>query len=394
MSARREFRRREAGEDRNKQEARAAPGSSTGLKLLDRDPGAGRTLWSGGPASQFAVARQFMEVRAKTAEVWELWTGDESSEFTLRCPALTYVFESDYAEPTISASSPEGKTMLAESTQTPVFRSAGDKLSGDDPLYTPSHGDTCSASGMEFGLLVRNTSDFDKFQVHIDKQGEQMLMWTTAWREHKKRVCLADATMMACLGPSAQAVVKKMLKSGDILGAWEALSDKYAPAQDSDVIQQLIQHVKSLKMKSPTRLEEYFGSLDTLHDTLEESGARIDKHELLAIVKGAVLGSTEGIAAYGSAFTNARQFYWSLERLMSVLVSDCYELVQTAGIADLKDAEFKDEMQHRRISLPAANPRVEPKDLGMAPFARAVTAVTDVARCQRSISLECSYRVA
>jgi hypothetical protein len=72
MSARREFRRKEAGEDRNKQEARAVTGSSTGLKLLDRDPGAGSTLWSGGPASQFAVARQFMEVRAKTAGVWEL----------------------------------------------------------------------------------------------------------------------------------------------------------------------------------------------------------------------------------------------------------------------------------------------------------------------------------
>jgi hypothetical protein len=286
---------------------------------------------------------------------------------------VTYVFESDYAEPTISASSPEGKTMLAESTQTqtPVYRCAGDKLSGEDPLYTPSHGETCNASGMEFGLLVRKTSDFDKFQAHIDKQGENMLKWTAARREHKKRVSLADATMMGCLGPSAQAVVKKLLKSGDILGAWEALSEKYAPAQDSDVIQQLTQHVKSLKMKSPTRLEEYFGSLDTLQDALEESGARIDEHELLAIVKRAVLGSAEGVAAYGSAFTNARQFHWSLDRLTSVLVSDCHELVQAAGIANLKDAEFRDEMQRRRASgsMPSASPRAEPRDDGVVPYA-------------------------
>ncbi|KAJ1402329.1 hypothetical protein B484DRAFT_405440 [Ochromonadaceae sp. CCMP2298] len=387
MSAKRDSRRREDGVQRNKQEARTA--ASPGLKLLDKDPGAGSTLWSSGPASQFVVARQIMEVRAKAAGVWELWSGDESSEFTLLRPSVTYMYEPDYAEPSVSASSPEGKAMLSASTEgyndgsetpvrtTPVFRCAGNKLAEENPLYTPQGGEVCSISGMEFGKLVRKTSDYDKFQSHIDKQSEQLLRWTSAQREHKKRVSLADATLMACLGPSAQAVVKKLLKSGEIFGAWEALNEKYAPAQDSDVIQQLTQHVKSLKMKSPTRLEEYFGSLDTLQDALEESGARIEEHELLAIVKGAVLGSAEGMATYGSAFTNARQFHWSLDRLTSVLVSDCHELVQAAGIADLKEAEFREEMQRRRISQQTANHKAEPREGGVVPFAGAVTAGTD-----------------
>jgi hypothetical protein len=293
-------------------------------------------------------------------------------------PLVTYSYESDYAEPTISASSAEGQAMLVASTpETPVFRCPGNRLADVDPLYTPSRGETCSASGMDFGKLVRRTSDFDKFQTHIDRQSEQLLKWTAAQRDQKKRVSLADATLMSCLGPSAQAVVRQLLWGGDVSGAWEALSEKYAPAQDSDVIQQLTQHVKSLRMKAPTRLEEYLGSLDTLQDALEASEARIGEHELLAIVKGAVLDSAKGRAAYGTSFTNARQLHWSLERLTSVLISDCHELVQAAGIASLKDAEFREEMRLRRISQPADNPRTDPKVGGVAPFAGAVTAGID-----------------
>jgi hypothetical protein len=377
MSAKREFR-----NDRSKVGGRAAPSPSAGLRLLDRDSGDGSTLWSHGPASQFVVAKQYMEVRAKQAGVWELWTGDESSEFTLPRPSVSYKFDADYAEPSVIADSAEGKKMVSSSARTPgdpttgtpatpgtpVYRCSGNMLSEHDPLYTPRRGEVCDISEMAYGKIVRMTSDYDKMSSHVDKVMALLLKWTSALRDHKRRLGVADATMMACLGPSAQAVVKKLLRDGDISGAWAALSDKYAPAQNSDVIRQLVKHIHSLRMKGPTRLEEYLGSLDTLQDALGESGAQIEEPEMLAVVKDAVLDSPGGIEAYGAAFKNARQMGWGLGRLTGVLVSDCHELVQAAGIAELKNADFHKEMVRRKIT-PAVPARTEPRGSDVAPYA-------------------------
>jgi hypothetical protein len=166
---------------------------------------------------------------------------------------------------------------------------------------------------------------------------------------HRSRLAKAEATMLGCLGPSAQAVVRGKLSDGDIAGAWEALGAKYAPADDSDVITQLNAHLRCLRVKSPIRLEEYFNQTQVLQDALGESGAMVRESEMVSIIKAALLDSTEGRATYQQTFVNSRQMGWSLEQLVDMLTSDCHELVQNQGIADLKTAEFKREMQRRNI---------------------------------------------
>jgi hypothetical protein len=109
-----------------------------------------------------------------------------------------------------------------------------------------------------------------------------------------------------------------------------------------------------------------------LQDALEESNVVTRESELMSIMKKALLDSTEGRTTYQQTLTNCRQHGWDLEQLCNVLVSDCHELVQTQGIADLENANFQREMQKRKI-VPAQSAQVGAK--AIIPSAAAGSAV-------------------
>jgi hypothetical protein len=115
MSARKDFRSREekpGGE-------RSAHFSSQGVKLLERDPGREHPIWTQGPASAFVVAKMFMETRAKSDGVHDLWIGKETTNFNCTTSAICIHYDPTYDEPFVKIDSPEGAELMDECKATP-----------------------------------------------------------------------------------------------------------------------------------------------------------------------------------------------------------------------------------------------------------------------------------
>lgn len=392
MSGKKDFRAGRSGE-------KSFPeGSKQGVKLMERDPGAEFPVWTHGPASAFVVAQQFMEARAKAAGVFDIWTGKEKTELGYPKPTISYILDSSYAEAYIREDSAEGQSIAASSIETPatntegvstprrravsVFRSPGGLISLQDPRYYPADGETEEFSGLEFGRLVQRTNSFEKYTYAANKTREQSMKWEEATTYKRRRVALADAVLTGCLGASANAVVKPYLRRGDIAEAWDALRNKYARPGDAVVISQLNAHLRNLEMKRTVRLEEFLNQVDVLREALGECGAPVDETECLNILKGAVLVTAEGKDVYGPAFTTARHAGWDMDELIDALTSDCHELIQSEGIAAIKNAEFQRELQRRKtVSDPKPNDRGGANNATVDPSAnnasKVITAGTD-----------------
>ncbi|KAJ1429658.1 hypothetical protein B484DRAFT_396272 [Ochromonadaceae sp. CCMP2298] len=327
------------------------------MRLLEKDPGADQPVWYGGPASNFVVARRFLETRAKDEGVWEFWTGEEDTNFFLNPPEIDYKYDAQFEDSLV-----QDNTQAAAQLRATAARRAPDPTTGDlgkeedpvyswegsitliDPYYYPAmSGEREPITGIRYAALCVKTSDVAMFKKHLRQQRDSALKWDEASRRFRQRVNKAEA-----LGPAPTAAVRPLLNDHKVSEAWEALQNKYATKGDTDVIRVLEAHLKDVRLKHPSRLDEYVNTIDTLRMALSDCGVQKQDSEMIAILKDGILGTVEGKKAFEAIFTNVRMFHWDSSDTLEALATEAHALNQEQGIKSLHKMEIAREIERRR----------------------------------------------
>jgi hypothetical protein len=346
---------------RGRASGRSSPGFVS-MRLLEKDPGPDQPIWYGGAASSFVIARKFMETRAKDEGVWEFWTGEESTDFIVTAPEIDYKFDASFSLSLVEAASTEGIGLKAAARGIPpnpndvndhgsapfdIHKYERDYITHVDPLYYPAEGEREPSSGILYAMLVQKTSDVGNFKYHVRGVKDSMLKWDASHRKFKSRMSKAEAVMLKCLGPAPTAAVRPLLNEKKYAKAWEALTNKYTPPGDTDVIRELEEHLKDVRLKSPSRLDEYVNTVDTLRGALEECGVKKSDAELIAILKNGILGTVEGKKAFENIFATARIFDWDAYTTLETLAKESHAMSQEQGIEALRRMEVSREIDRR-----------------------------------------------
>jgi hypothetical protein len=170
-------------------------------------------------------------------------------------------------------------------------------------------------------------------------------------------VAKTEATMLKCLGPAPTAAVRPYLDHKKIKEAWIVLQERYAPKDVTDVIRELDAHLKEVRLKDPSRIDENINTIDNLRAALKTCGVEKSDRELIAIIKDGILCTTEGTKAFGELFKTARLLRWDESEVMEAIAIEAHVLTQEQGIEALKKMEISREIErrgtpkHRRVLL-------------------------------------------
>ncbi|KAJ1418019.1 hypothetical protein B484DRAFT_400614 [Ochromonadaceae sp. CCMP2298] len=274
------------------------------MRLLEKDPGADQPVWYKGPALNFVVARRFLETRAMDEGVWEFWTGEEDTSFFLNPPEIDYRYDAQFED-----------SLVQDNNQAAAQLRAAAASSAPGPT-----------AGIRYAALCVKTSDVAMFKKHLRQQRDSALKWDETSRRFRQRVNKAEAVMLKALGPAPTAAVRPLLNDHNVSEAWEALQNKYATQGDTDVIRVLEAHLKDVRLKHPSRLDEYVNTIDTLRMALSDCGVQKQDSEMIAILKDGILGTVEGKKAFKAIFTNARMFHWDSSDTLEALATEAHAL--------------------------------------------------------------------
>jgi hypothetical protein len=166
-------------------------------------------------------------------------------------------------------------------------------------------------------------------------------------------VSKAEATMLKCLGATPTAAVKPFLDHKKIKEAWQVLHEKYEPKDDTDVIRELDAHVKEVRLKHPSRIDEYIGTIDRLRAALLTCGMKKSDKEMIAIIKDGILCTTEGAKAFTEIFRTARLLRWNKSEVMEALATKAHAMTQEQGIEALQKMDISREIERRGTPKPS-----------------------------------------
>jgi hypothetical protein len=140
-------------------------------------------------------------------------------------------------------------------------------------------------------------------------------------------------------------VIRAYLDAGELQDAWDTLHDRYGAGNNPWVIAELDMHLNALKLSHPSKLAEYHNRLQTLIVALDSSGVHKSKAEIPAIQEASLLSTPYNRQIFESAFTNARQNDWPLQKLQAVLQRESEALVNKEVMAELRERELSRAIQ-------------------------------------------------
>ncbi|KAJ1385933.1 hypothetical protein B484DRAFT_461182, partial [Ochromonadaceae sp. CCMP2298] len=318
---------------------RDQPRRFSNVRIIDRDFGKDKVMFEGGSASAFVLVEPLMVKREKSVGVFEFWTGELKKDFFMRAPFVIMHYDPNFVEPSIDVASQEGQHMLVRSRGVnpgsdspggttypqslapyPLYYTSNRRFVGDqDPVYQHRQDEEERTSGIRYGVVVVNTSDPEDFSEHVSKVQDRILKWYSTNNKHQGKQQLADSTLRGCIGAGPLGVIRSYLDAGELQDAWDTLHDRYGAGGNPWVIAKLDMHLSALKLSHPAKLAEYHNRLQTLIVALDSSGVHKSEAEIAAIQEASLMSTPYNRQIFESAFTNARQNDWPLQKLQAVL---------------------------------------------------------------------------
>ncbi|KAJ1402592.1 hypothetical protein B484DRAFT_437586 [Ochromonadaceae sp. CCMP2298] len=290
--------RRSGGRGRNQ------PRRFSNVQIIDRDPAENKVLFEGGSASAFVLVVPLMVKRAKSVGVIEFWTGELKKDFFVKVPFVIMHYDPNFVEPCL------------------------DFVGDMNPVYQYRQDEEEHTSGIQYGGVVVNTSYPEYLSEHVSKVQDRMLKWYSAKNKHQEKLQLADTTLR-------------------LKDAWDALHDKYGAEANPWEIAELDLHLGALKLSHPAKLADYHNKLQTLIVALDSSGMHKTDVEIAMIQEASLLSTPYNHQIFETAFVNARQNDWSLQKLEAVLQRESEALVNKEGMAELRERELSRAIQTR-----------------------------------------------
>ena len=285
--------------------------------------------WNGGSASDFMSYERILLSYAEKKGVRHIWEGTSADLKVRRQPMFDYKYDPMFTKGS-SIVSAEGKRLhtmrnlyLADpANNTPVYEFENGNLSlVSEVIEREEDEDDYSPEGFPYAdelLIIRNKKTY----LEKKESFEKLLMeWEKQSAHRTERIEKAKGELIACLGPTAQYIIRLDLDVNDVPAAWKRLLQHYRGENVAETAEQLRSAFYRTSMKTWQELPKYIGDVDDLRISLDRIHQPLDDSQLM-VQLSRVLTHLCHAPTYTEFLAAARTGRWDYDTLVGRLFEE------------------------------------------------------------------------